>query len=70
MRLCGTVFQPEAVVAGLEDVAMMGKAIEQSRGHLGVAEGRGSLAEAQVGGNDDAGAFVGFAQQVEKQRPA
>jgi hypothetical protein len=65
--LCRTVFEPEAVIAGFEDVAVMGEAIEQSRGHLGVAEDRGPLAEAQVGGDDDAGAFVEFAQQVEQQ---
>ena len=40
---------------------MMGKPIEESGGHLGVAEDRGPLAEAQVGRNDDTGAFVEFA---------
>jgi hypothetical protein len=34
----GTVLEAEAVIAGLDDVAMMGKAIEQCRGHLGIPE--------------------------------
>ncbi len=46
---------------------MMRQAVEQGRGHLGVAEHRRPLAEAQVGGDDNTGAFVEFAQQVEQQ---
>jgi len=65
--LGGAVLEPEAVVAGLEDVAVMGKPIEQRGGHFGVAEHTGPFAEAEVGGNDDAGALVEFAQQVEEQ---
>lgn len=30
--------EPEVVVAGFEDVAMMGQAIEERGGHLGIAE--------------------------------
>ncbi len=48
----------------------MGQAIEQSGGHLGVAEDRGPFAKAEVGGDDDAGALVELAQQVEEQRSA
>ena len=47
----------------------MGEAVEQSRGHLGITKDRGSFAEAEVRGYDDAGAFVEFAQQVEQQCP-
>jgi hypothetical protein len=36
--LCRAVFEPEAVVAGLQDVAVMDEPIEESGGHLGVAE--------------------------------
>ena len=64
------VFEPEAVVAGLQDVAVMGEPIEERGGHLGVAEHAGPFAEAQVGGDDDAGAFIEFAQQVEERRAA
>ena len=48
----------------------MGQTVEQSRGHLGVAEDCCPFAEAEVGGDDDAGAFVEVAQQVEEQRSA
>ena len=48
----------------------MGEAVEQGRGHLGIAKDRGPFAEAQVGGDNDAGAFVEFAQQMEQQGPA
>jgi hypothetical protein len=34
----GTVLEADTVVAGLEDMAMMGKAVEQSSGHFGVSE--------------------------------
>ena len=48
----------------------MGEPIEERGGHLGIAEHAGPFAEAQVGGDDDAGALVEFAQQMEEQRPA
>lgn len=38
-----------AVAAGFQDVAAMGKAIEQGRGHVCVPEHRCPFAEAQVG---------------------
>ena len=49
---------------------MMSKAVEQSGGHLGVAEHTGPLAEAEIGGDDDAGALVELGEQVEEQRAA
>ena len=48
----------------------MGKAVEQRRRHLGVAEHAGPFAEAQVGRDDDAGALVELAQQMEQQGAA
>ena len=74
--LCGfggfrrAVLEAEAVVSGFEDVAAVGEAVEQRGRHLGVAEHGGPFAEAEVCGDDDAGAFVELAQQVEQQRPA
>ena len=41
VRICGgsgSVLEAPALVSGLEDVAVMGQAIEESRGHLGVAD--------------------------------
>ena len=46
---------------------MVGQAVEESGGHLGIAEDRGPFAEAQIGGADDTGALVELAQQVEQQ---
>ena len=48
----------------------MRQAIEQRGGHLGVAEDGGPFAERQIGGDDDAGAFVEFRDEMEEQLPA
>jgi hypothetical protein len=39
VTFCGVIagLEPEAVVAGFEDMAVVGEAIEQGGGHLGVA---------------------------------
>jgi hypothetical protein len=66
----GAVAQPPGVVAGLHDVAVVGDAIQQRGGHLGVAEHLPPFGEGQVGGDDQAGALVEFADQVEQQRAA
>ena len=50
------------LVAGLHDVAVMGQSIQQHGGELGVDEDMGSFGEGEVGGDDDAGVFVAFAQ--------
>src|SRR3546814_3028110 len=50
------------------DVAMMGDAIEQRGGHLGIAEHGGPFAEREVGGDDDAGLLVELADEMEQQR--
>ena len=44
---------------------MMGEPIEQRRRHLGVAEDGRPFAEAEVGGDGDAGALIEYAQQME-----
>jgi hypothetical protein len=53
-----SVLEAPAVVAGLDDVAVMGEAVQQGRGHLGVAEHTRPVGEGQVGGDDDGGALV------------
>ncbi len=45
----------------------MREAVEQSGRHLGIAEDAGPFAEAEVGGDDYAGALVEFTQQMEQQ---
>ena len=49
---------------------MVGQAVEQRGGHLGIAEDAGPFAEAQVGRDDHAGALVELAEQVEQQSAA
>lgn len=61
------VFEPEAVVSGLEDMAVMGQPVEQRGRHLGVAEYAGPFGKAEIGGDDDAGALIELAQQMEEQ---
>ena len=63
----GAGFEAEAVVTGFQDMATVSKPIEQRRCHLRIAEDRGPFAEAEICGDDDAGAFVKLAQQMEEQ---
>ena len=48
-----TTFEAPAVVAGLDDIAMVSQAVEQRGGHLGVAEHAGPFAEDEVRGQKD-----------------
>src|SRR6202161_933915 len=64
------VLEAEAVVSGFEDMAAVGETIEQRGRHLWVAEHSRPLAEAEIGRDDDAGALVELAQQMEEQGPA
>src|SRR5208283_1595754 len=66
----GAVLEAPAFVAGLGDVAVMGEAIEQGGGHLGVAEHRRPFGEGEVGGDDDRRPLVEPAYQVEQQLAA
>jgi hypothetical protein len=55
------------VIAGRDDVTVMGEPVEQCGGHLGVAEDAGPFTEVQIGGDNHAGTLVELAQQVEQQ---
>ena len=66
----GSVFEAPGLVAGFDDFAMMGQAVEQRGGHLGIAKDRGPFAEGQVGGDDDRGALVELADEVEQELAA
>src|SRR5882757_6259505 len=68
--LCGTVFEAEAVVPSFKNVTAMGETVEQGSRHLRVAEYGCPLAEAEIGRDDDAGALVELAEQMEEQRSA
>ena len=63
-------FEAPAVIAGLDDVTVMGQPIEQRGGHFGVAEHARPFAEGEVGGDDDRGLLVEAANQVEQELPA
>lgn len=66
-RVSGTGLEAPALVAGLDDVAVVGDTIEQRGRHLGIAEDCGPFPEGEVGGHDDRGAFVEAADQVEQE---
>ena len=55
------------VIAGLDDIAVMGESIEQCSGHLGIAEHARPFTERQVGGDDDRGTLVEPADEVEQK---
>src|SRR3546814_4583740 len=69
-RCSASILEPPALVAGLDDVAVMGEPIEQRGGHFGIAEHGRPFAERQVGGDDDRGVFVKSAEEMEQQLPA
>ena len=64
------MLEAPGLVAGFDDLAVVGEAVEERRRHLGVAEDGGPFAEGEVCGDDDRGAFVEAADQVEQQLPA
>ena len=46
---------------------MMGEAVEECCGHLGITEDAGPFAEGEVCGDNDRGAFVELADEVEQE---
>ena len=66
----GAVLEAPALVAGLDDLAMVGETIEQRCGHLGVAEDGWPFAEGEIGGDDGGGSLVEPAHEVEEKLPA
>jgi hypothetical protein len=70
LRWSGAAFESPAIVAGLDDVAVVSEAIEQCGGHLGVAEDTRPFAEGEIGGDDDRGAFVEPADEMEQELAA
>ena len=64
------MLEAPALVSGLDDVAVMGEAIEESGCHFGIAEYARSFSEGQVGRYDDRGLLVETADQMEQQLAA
>jgi hypothetical protein len=65
-----SALEAPAVVSGLDDVAVMGQAVEQGGRHLGVAEHARPFTEGEVGGDEDRGALVEPADEVEQELTA
>src|SRR5208283_4076875 len=66
----GAVLEAPAFVAGLDDVAVMGEAVEQRGGHFRIAEDARPFSECEIGRDDDRGALVEATDQVEQQLAA
>ena len=63
-------FESPAVIAGLDDVAMVSQAVEQRGRHLCIAEHAGPFTEGKIGGDDDGRALVEPADEMEQQLAA
>lgn len=64
-----SAFESPAVVAGIDNVTVAGRPMEQRGGHLGIAEHAQAFAEGESGGDDDGGAFVEAADEMEQKWP-
>src|ERR1700704_4176008 len=64
------VLEAPALVAGLDDVAVVREPIQQRGRHLGIDEDARPFTEGQVGCDDDGGALIEPADQVEQQLAA
>ena len=63
-------FESPAIIAGLDDVTVMGQPVEQRSGHLGIAKHAGPFAECEIGGDDDGSALVEPADKMEQKLAA
>jgi hypothetical protein len=68
--IVSAAFEAPAVIAGFNNIAVMSEAIEQRRGHLGVAEYARPFTEGEIGGDDDRGALIETADEVEQELAA
>ena len=68
--MLGAVFEPPALVAGLDDLAMMGEPVEERRRHLGVAKNTWPFAESEVRRDNDRGALIKAADKVKQELAA
>ena len=69
MILC-SAFEAPAVVSRFNDIAVVSEAVEQSSRHLGVCKDARPFAEGEIGGDDDGGALVESADEVEQELAA
>ena len=62
---CAAVVEPIRLIAGFDDMAVMSQAVQQRRGHFGIAEDTGPFPEGQIRRDYDAGMLIQLGQQVE-----
>ena len=62
-----SALEAPTVIAGLDDIAVVGEAIEERGRHLGITEDARPLPEGKIGGDDDRGALVEPADEVEQE---
>ena len=62
-----SMFEPKAVAVHLEDVNVVGKAIEQRTSEALGSEHTGPFIEGQIAGDDDGAAFVALTEDLEQQ---
>ena len=55
------VFEPVGFIAGFDNVAVMGDAVEHGSRHLGIGKDLHPFGEGQIGGDDQTGAFIELA---------
>ena len=65
--MAATFFEPVRIVSGLQNIAVVSQSIEKRRGHFGVSEDLHPFSEGEVGGDNQRGLFVEFADQMEEQ---
>jgi len=70
LGIIAAALEAPAVVSGFDDVAVVSEAIEQRGRHLGVGEDARPFAEGEIGGDDDRGALVEPADEVEQELAA
>lgn len=68
--LSGAVFEAQALVAGLDDVAAMGEPVEQGGRHFGVAKDARPFAESEFGRDDEGSVLVEPDDQMEQELAA
>ena len=64
------MLEAPALVAGLEDIAVVGESVREGGGHHGVAGDLGPFGEVEVGGHQQRSALVEAADEVEQELSA
>ena len=63
--IVAAALEAPTVVSGFDDIAVVGQAIEQRGGHLGVAEHTWPFTEVEIGGDEDRGSLIESTDKME-----